>query len=158
MNTYQPTIESISKHAVPDWYHDAKLGIFVHYGLYSVPGWAVVSEGDIIQTLGKMGWAGHLRINSYAEWYLNTLRIKNSPTAVYHREIYGESFSYDDFVPQFNQANKQWDPDAWAELFARIGAGYVVLTSKHCESFPLWPTEHTEPFQTALRGRAGYRR
>jgi alpha-L-fucosidase len=40
MEPYQPTLESISTHTVPDWYQDAKLGIFVHYGLFSVPGWA----------------------------------------------------------------------------------------------------------------------
>lgn len=153
MNAYQATLESISVHEVPDWYHDAKLGIFVHYGLFSVPGWAVASEGDIIQTLGKMGWSGHLRVNSYAEWYLNTLRIAKSSTQAYHRETYGPNFSYDDFVPRFNQANRQWDPDAWAALFARIGAGYVVLTSKHCESFLLWPSAHPNPFKGAYTAR-----
>lgn len=67
MSIYQPTLESISTHTVPDWYQDAKLGIFVHYGLFSVPGWTVVKEGDITQTLKKMGWRGHLRVNPYAE-------------------------------------------------------------------------------------------
>jgi len=56
MEPYQPTLESISTHTVPDWYQDAKLGIFVHYGLFSVPGWAVVSEGGSCRRLRK--WVG----------------------------------------------------------------------------------------------------
>ncbi len=147
MENYQPTLESISAHPLPDWYQDAKLGIFVHYGLFSVPGWAVVSGGDITQTVKKLGWAGHFRANPYAEWYLNTLRIEGSPTQEYHRKSFGPDFSYDDFVPRFNEANTRWDPDAWAALFARIGARYVVLTSKHCESFLLWPSAHPNPFK-----------
>jgi alpha-L-fucosidase len=150
---YQPSLESISTHTVPDWYQDAKLGIFVHYGLFSVPGWAVVSEGDITQTLRKMGWSGHLRVNPYAEWYLNTLRVKGSPTQEYHQPTFGPDFSYDDFVPLFNEANTRWNPDAWAELFARIGAGYVVLTSKHCESFQLWPSAHPNPYKKNYTAR-----
>jgi alpha-L-fucosidase len=153
LSIYQPTLESISTHTVPDWYQDAKLGIFVHYGLFSVPGWAVVKEGDITQTLKKMGWRGHLRVNPYSEWYLNTLRIKGSPTQEYHNDNFGPDFSYDDFVSQFNEANAHWDPQAWAALFARIGANYVVLTSKHCESFPLWPTATPNPFKKEFRAR-----
>jgi alpha-L-fucosidase len=144
---YQPTLESISLHTLPDWYQDAKLGIFVHYGLFSVPGWADVSEGGIRQTLAKKGWPGHLRVNPYAEWYLNTLRIEGSSTQQYHRSTFGTEFSYDDFVPLFNEANKRWDPDDWAGLFERIGARYVVLTSKHCESFLLWPSATPNPFK-----------
>jgi alpha-L-fucosidase len=118
-----------------------------------VPGWAVVSEGDITQTLKKLGWSGHLRVNPYAEWYLNTLRIKGSPTQKYHQATYGANFSYDDFVPAFNQANTHWDPDSWAALFERIGARYVVLTSKHCESFHLWPSSHPNPFKQNYTAR-----
>jgi alpha-L-fucosidase len=147
MEKFQPALESISTHTVPNWYQDAKLGIFVHYGLFSVPGWAVVSKGDITQTLRKMGWSGHLRVNPYAEWYLNTLRIKGSPTQEYHRNTFGPNISYDDFVPRFNDANKFWNPDAWAALFERVGARYVVLTSKHCDSFQLWPSAHPNPFK-----------
>ncbi|MBI9106457.1 MAG: alpha-L-fucosidase [Spirochaetales bacterium] len=158
MGKYQPTLESITNHSLPDWYDDAKLGIFVHYGLYSVPGWAVVSEGDIIASLKKSGWAGSLPVNPYAEWYLNTLRIKGSPTAEYHRKTYGAEFTYDDFTEGFNKENEKWNPEAWAVLFERIGARYVVLTSKHCESFNLWPTSYPNPFKknyTAKRDIVG---
>jgi alpha-L-fucosidase len=147
MASFQSTLESISTHTVPDWYNNAKLGIFVHYGLFSVPGWAVVSEGDITKTLKKMGWSGHLRVNPYAEWYLNTLRINGSPTQRHHNATYGPDFSYEDFVRPFNKANKHWDPNEWANLFSQIGARYVVLTSKHCESFQLWPSTHRNPFK-----------
>lgn len=150
---YQPTIESLSTHPVPDWFQDAKLGIFVHYGLFSVPGWAVASQGDINETIHKLGFAGHFRNNPYAEWYLNTLRIPGSPTEEYHRRTYGAGFSYDDFVPHFNEANARWDPEAWAGLFQKAGARYVVLTSKHCESFLLWPSAHPNPFKKDYTAR-----
>ena len=153
MTSFQPTIESVSIHTVPDWYQDAKLGIFVHYGLFSVPGWAMVAGGDITQTVKKLGWAGHFRVNPYAEWYLNTLRIKGSTTQEYHQKTFGPNFSYDDFVPLFNQANERWNPDAWADLFQQVGARYVVLTSKHCESFMLWPTAHPNPFKQNYTAR-----
>ena len=153
MDTYQPTLASISAHTVPDWYQDAKLGIFVHYGLFSVPGWAVTSEGDITQTLRKFGWDGHFRVNPYAEWYLNTLRIEGSPTQEYQRKTYGPQSTYDDFVAYFNEANAHWNPENWAALFAKVGARYVVLTSKHCESFQLWPTAHPNPFKNNYTAR-----
>ena len=143
---------------VPAWYDDAKLGIFVHYGLYSVPGWAVVDGGDITRTVKELGWPGHFRANPYAEWYLNTLRIQGSPTQEYHRKTYGPGFSYDDFVGPFNEANARWDPDAWAALFARVGARYVVSASRHCESFLLWPSGRSNPFKkdyTAKRDVVG---
>jgi alpha-L-fucosidase len=67
------------------------------------------------------------------------------PTHRHHAETYGEDFSYDEFAPLFNEAIEAWDPDDWAALFDKVGARYVVLTSRHCESFALWPTSHPCP-------------
>ena len=76
---YEGTWESVRTHRVPVWYDDAKLGIFIHWGLYSVPGWAP-RVPDIQQLLVKDGPKRMLRENPYAEWYRNSMRIKGSPT------------------------------------------------------------------------------
>src|SRR5689334_5357229 len=78
---FEPSWASISKHEVPAWYRDAKFGIFIHWGLYSVPAWAPPT-GE----LGKVDWSKWFRNNPYAEWYLNTLRIADSPTYEHHRK------------------------------------------------------------------------
>src|ERR1700744_6706562 len=77
---YEPTLESLNKHPLPEWYADAKLGIFVHWGLYSVPGWAEVNRPKVVPHEDEAKW------NAYAEWYYNTMRIPGSPTQAYHRE------------------------------------------------------------------------
>ena len=149
---YRPTLESLRTHPVPEWYHDAKLGIFVHWGLYSVPGWAPTA-GAYNQMIAKEGWAAWFARNPYAEWYGNSLRIKGSPTYHYHAQVYGESFPYDQFAPLFNQASDAWDPDDWAGLFQRIGARYVVLTTKHHDGFLLWPSRHPNPNKAEYHAR-----
>ena len=68
---FEPTWESVGGHPLPNWYDDAKLGIFLHWGLYSVPGWAP-QVPDIQQLLREQGPAEMLRNNPYAEWYYNT--------------------------------------------------------------------------------------
>lgn len=133
---YAPTWESVSSHPLPDWYDDAKLGIFLHWGLYSVPGWPP-QVADIQQLLKEKGPAEMLRDNPYAEWYLNTSRIEGSPTWHHHREIYGPDAPYDDFVGAFDEGTATADMDAIAATCRDAGAGYVVLTTKHHEGFCL---------------------
>ena len=82
--TYLPTFESIATHPIPDWYQDAKLGIFVHWGLYSVPGWAP-RGADIDDQVATAGWESMFPDNPYAEWYQNTLRIGDTPTRRHHQ-------------------------------------------------------------------------
>ena len=142
--SYEPTLESMRQRAVPDWYHDAKLGIFIHWGLFSVPAWAPTSY-ELGEVAATGDWDAWFVNNAYAEWYLNSLRIKESPTHTHHLETYGEDFSYDEFVPLFNEAIRKWNPDEWAELLQRAGARYVVLVSKHHDGFVLWPSEQTAP-------------
>lgn len=131
---YEPTPESLERHPVPDWYHDAKLGIFVHWGPYSVPGWAP-----------KTLVGAEFKDNPYAEWYWNTISIKGSASQRYHLETHGEHFSYDRFIPLFREATRAWDPEVWASLFQFAGARYVVLTTKHHDGFLLWPSKHPNP-------------
>jgi alpha-L-fucosidase len=136
---YQPTLESLSRHPLPQWYADAKLGIFVHWGLYSVPGWAPLSHPE-----HDFRNVDYIKNNPYAEWYYNVMRIDGSPTQAYHRQHYGGA-DYYNFAPVFNQESAKWKPDQWAGIFHDAGAKYVVLTTKHHDGFTLWPSTTPNP-------------
>jgi len=125
---YDPTWESIDSRPVPGWFTDAKFGIFIHWGVYSVPAWA--PTGKDIPVYSK-----------YAEWYWNRMNNTDSIGDMfrnYHNKTYGPSFRYQDFVKDFKA--ELFNPDEWADLFLASGAKYIVLTSKHHEGFPLWPS------------------
>ncbi|SMD08801.1 alpha-L-fucosidase [Kibdelosporangium aridum] len=117
---YQATDASLVTHESPYWFDDAKFGIFIHWGIYSVPAWSPPGE-------------------QYAEWYWRWMEDKNNAVHAYHEKTYGKDFKYDDFIPQFT-ANK-YDPKAWAQLFQEAGAKYYVLTSKHHEGFALYDSK-----------------
>jgi alpha-L-fucosidase len=129
--TYQPTWDSLDKRPTPAWFTDAKFGIFIHWGVYSVPAYAPVIPGKL----------------AYAEWYWNAMTSGQKPKAnaiqsgtwAYHQKQYGADFPYQNFAPQFRA--ELFDPDHWADIFARSGARYVALTSKHHEGFALWPSK-----------------
>ena len=146
---YEATKASLDTHDVPAWFHDAKLGIFVHWGLYSVPAYAPTEYGDIRETFGR-GSAFHFAHNPYAEWYLNSLKFADGPYQAYHPATFGKDFTYDDFVPLFNAQLQTWDPGAMADSFAQAGARYVVLTTKHHDGFLMWPSATPNPL------KAGY--
>jgi len=125
---YEPTLESLDQHQLPAWWKDGKFGIFIHWGIYSVPAWAPTDE------LGKQQ-----DVTPYAEWYGFKLHSEpQSATWQYHLQTYGQDVVYDDFIPQFTA--ERFDPDAWVRLFEEAGAKYFVLTSKHHDGFALWPT------------------
>ncbi len=130
-------------HETPAWFTDAKFGIFVHWGPYSVPAWA--------EPLGEHGtqhddW--FLR-NPYAEWYYNTIRIPGSPASVHQREVWGDA-PYDDFLDRWRA--EAFDADAMIALFARAGARYVVPTTKHHDGVTLWEAPGTGTRNTVHRG------
>jgi alpha-L-fucosidase len=137
---FEPAWDSIERHVVPEWFQDAKLGIFIHWGLYSVPAWAPPT-GE----LGKVDWDTWFTNNPYAEWYLNSLRITGSPTYKHHLATYGKDFDYYRFSEAFNKGMQSWNPEQWAALFKKTGARYVVLTTKHHDGFRLWPSAVVNP-------------
>jgi len=149
---YDPTWESVATHSLPQWYDDAKLGIFLHWGLYSVPGWAP-QVPDIQQLLKEAGPTAMLRDNPYAEWYLNSSRLEGSPTWSHQRDTYGLDATYDDFVAIFDTGTAAADMDAIAAICRDAGAGYVVLTTKHHDGFCLWPTKLEHPRKGRYQSR-----
>jgi alpha-L-fucosidase len=139
---YEPTLESLDGHPLPAWYDDAKLGIFIHWGLYSVPAWAQPQDPNHV--------TGGVGNTPYAEWYYNSMRNPGSPTEKYHKEHYGADFNYYDFAPEFDKESAKWNPDAMAAIFRDAGAKYVVLTTKHHEGFTLWPSKVPNPNQAHI--------
>ena len=137
---YGPTPASIRQHQAPEWYHDAKFGIFIHWGPFSVPAYAPLGHGDVNELMAKEGYASFFANIPYSEWYVNSIRIPGSPAHQHHLRTYGQNASYFDFAPQFKQASASWQPDPWADLFQAAGARYVVLVTKHMDGFLMWPS------------------
>jgi alpha-L-fucosidase len=151
---YTPDPASLKRHHAPQWFEDAKLGFFIHWGAYSVPAFAPESGG-----------------RAYAEWYWNELQVPGSPTQRHHRDLYGEDFPYDRFIEQWKA--ERFDPDAWLRLFKQGGAKYFVQVSKHHDGVALFDTATTgrntvamgphrdfvrELFDAAERGGYGLKR
>jgi len=110
---FRPDWESLQKYEVPAWYEDAKFGIFIHWGVYSVP---VFSN----------------------EWYPRNMYEPGSEAYKHHIATYGtqDKFGYKDFVPMFKA--EHFDPAAWAELFKKSGAKYVVPVAEHHDGFAMY--------------------
>ena len=139
---YLPTTTSLATRPVPEWYGKAKLGVFIHWGLYSVPAWATpTTTPDKVKD-----WHHFYKNNPYAEWYLNTLRIAGSPTQLHHKEVYGANYDYYSFADSLSRQTKDWNADSWAEVFQDIGARYVVFTTKHSDGYVMYPSRVVNPF------------
>jgi len=116
---YTPDWSSLDARPLPNWYDESKFGIFIHWGLFSVPSYGCSGGG------------------AAGEWYWWILDGEQNPCLVnWHKEYYGADFKYEDFAPLWKTS--MFDPDAWANLFKESGAKYVVLTSKHHEGFTNW--------------------
>ena len=129
---------------MPEWFSDAKLGIMIHWGAYSVPAWA-----EPTGELGTVDGNTWFRHNPYAEWYWNTIRFKDSPAREHHRQVYGDA-AYDDFLDDWTA--DEFDPTSWAALFARAGARYVIPVAKHHDGITLWNAPGTGTRNTVARG------
>ncbi len=134
---YSSTESSLSRHPSPSWYENAKFGIFIHWGIYSVPAWAPV--GGV-----------------FAEWYWAAMTDPSFVTHAYHRETYGTSFNYDDFIPQFQPS--RFDAKEWVELIKASGARYFVFTAKHHDGFAMYDTATTDRDSVALGPKRNYLR
>lgn len=137
---------SLQSRALPAWFDNAKLGIFLHWGLYSVPAFAPVTHKTIVEILREDPEKAQGQ-TPYAEWYLNSMRIPGSPTQKHHADTYGANYSYDNFREEFEAGLKNFDPTAWARTFKEAGAGYVVITTKHHDGYLLWPSHTPNPYK-----------
>ncbi len=118
-NTNTPW-DSLRNRNYPAWFQEAKLGIFIHWGVYSVPSYSGPE--------------------AYAEWFLRGLHANDSLRIQFMRQNFGEDFSYKDFAPLWKA--ELFDANEWAELFEKAGARYMILVAKHHDGYCLWPSEH----------------
>src|SRR6187397_1680206 len=109
---YEATWSSLKKYQVPDWFRDVKFGIFIHWGIYSVPAFG-------------------------SEWYPREMYRKGTKEFEHHIKTYGpqDKFGYKDFIPMFKA--EKFNPVAWAELFKRSGAKYVLPLAEHHDRFAM---------------------
>jgi len=112
---YEPTWDSLDTRPLPQWYDDAKFGIFIHWGVFSVPSFE-------------------------SEWFWWDWQGDNPSADVvnFMKQNYPPNFTYQDFAPEFQA--EFFQPDQWADIFQASGAKYVVLTSKHHEGYTMWPS------------------
>ncbi|KAJ9592721.1 hypothetical protein L9F63_015601 [Diploptera punctata] len=111
---YEPNWESLNKRPLPQWYDEAKFGIFIHWGVYSVPSFS-------------------------SEWFWNFWKSNDSSFVNFMNKNYPPDFTYQDFARDFTA--EFFDPEEWAEIFQNSGAKYIVLTTKHHEGYTLWPSK-----------------
>src|SRR5690606_22193927 len=106
------------------------LGIFIHWGLYSVPSYGSKE--------------------SYAEWFLKGLQDQDSPRSKFMHNTYGQSFTYNDFTNLFKA--ELFSPIEWSDLLKREGAKYVVLVTKHHDGYALWPSKYSRNWNSVDTG------
>ena len=126
----EPNWESINRRGYPQWFSDAKLGIFIHWGLYSVPAYA-----------GTEG---------YGEWYYRGLMVGDTGRINFQNRTYGNNWQYRDFTKLFKA--ELWNPDEWAALFEQSGAKYVLLVSKHHDGYCLWNSRYQPEWNSVTTG------
>lgn len=110
---FLPEWDSLAEFQVPDWFRNAKFGIFIHWGLYSIP-----AHGN--------------------EWYSRNMYIKGREEWEYHRKVYGDQkdFGYKDFIPLFKA--EKFDPAQWAQIIKESGARYVIPVAEHHDGFQMY--------------------
>ncbi|MDD2488323.1 MAG: alpha-L-fucosidase, partial [Bacteroidales bacterium] len=114
--------KSITEREYPKWFSDAKLGIFIHFGLYSVPSWSAPEQ--------------------YAEWFYKGLISGDSARINFQKRVFGENFKYEEYKNIFKA--ELFDANEWANLFKRSGAKYVLFTSKHHDGYAMWNSAYSK--------------
>ena len=137
-------LASLNARPLPDWFDQAKFGIFIHWGMWAIPAFAT-NERSIAEVF-RTDYDRAAAMLPYTEWYGNAIKVPGTPSALHHKAVYGDA-PYEAFRDPFLAGLKDWDPAAWAEAFRDAGAGYVVLVSKHHDGFCLWPSEVANPNQ-----------
>jgi len=122
--------DKLQNREYPQWFKDAKLGIFVHWGLYSVPSWSTAER--------------------YAEWYYRWLDSSYQPVVDHHNKVWGDDFEYKDFAPLFTA--ELFDAQEWVDLFDRAGAKYIIFVSKHHDGFAMWPSKYSSGWNSVDAG------
>ena len=112
--------EALRSRPYPQWFKDAKLGVFIHWGIYSVPSYGAAE--------------------AYGEWYLRGLQVGTQNRLEFMKKNWGEDFEYNDFAPLFKA--ELFDADEWASIFKSAGAKYIILVSKHHDGYCLWPSKY----------------
>lgn len=137
---YEATWESLDTRPIPPWFADAKFGIFLHWGVYSVPAWS--------PDFATPQYVGQDETKDPISRRKGPVR---EPVWDFHRRVYGEDFEYREFAPMFKA--ELFEPKEWAELFRQSGARYVVLTSKlNTEGFCLWPAPNSRGWNSVSTG------
>lgn len=129
----EPTWESLNSRNYPQWFSDAKLGIFIHWGIYSVPSYA--------------------GLEAYGEWYYRGLMLGDTTRLNFQNRVFGngrEDFQYKDFLPYFKA--ELFDADEWARLFKKAGAQYVLLVTKHHDGYCLWDSQYQPEWNSVMSG------
>jgi len=147
------SFEQFKDRPCPRWFAEAGFGIFIHWGIFSVPAWA--PRGSAIDDLMRTRYDDMNKYLPYAEWYENAMRLPGSATAEHHRATYGDQ-PYTSFRPAFDDAAKNFDANQWAELFASAGARYVVFVTKHHDGYCLWPTKIENPWRPGWHTRRDF--
>ncbi|BCW87380.1 hypothetical protein sos41_05090 [Alphaproteobacteria bacterium SO-S41] len=139
--------------AAADWFRDAKLGIFIHWGIFAIPAYAPRGQSitEIVRGHPADGWA---RL-PYTEWYANSIRFPQSPAAAHHRATYGDR-PYESFRAEFDAASEAFDAGHWASLFAEAGAKYAVFVTKHHDGYCLWPTAVENPHRPGWHSKRDF--
>ena len=135
-----------SDRPLPQWYEDAKFGIFIHWGPYAVPCYAPVDH-DMGDLMAAGNWVEIFKQSPYTEWYLNSWAIEGSPTEAHHLATYGNR-TYESFVEEFRHRSSTVDVAQWVDLFAQAGARYVVPVTKHHDGFLMWHSDTPNPHRS----------